>query len=111
MATSSESDTAFPNVSPASRSLPISLMVSVHALTPGEVRARGAGLEIAHGMHATPYGRAFIAVTARGILSLAFVDGEDDEEEGEGDALDAEGPQRVFRVDQCVEAVEPGGVE
>jgi AraC family transcriptional regulator of adaptative response/methylated-DNA-[protein]-cysteine methyltransferase len=50
------------------------LLVSVDAVTPGEVRRLGDGLRIRHGLHETPFGRARIAVTPRGITNLAFVD-------------------------------------
>ena len=48
------------------------LMVSVHALTPGEVRTRGAGRTIRWGLHPSPFGECQIAVTDRGICGLAF---------------------------------------
>jgi len=51
------------------------LLVSVCAVTPGDVRRLGEGLRIRHGVHDTPFGRARIAVTPRGITSLEFVDG------------------------------------
>ncbi|MHC4974199.1 MAG: methylated-DNA--[protein]-cysteine S-methyltransferase [Planctomycetota bacterium] len=50
------------------------LLVSVDAVTPGDVRRLGAGLRIRYGVHETPFGRARVAVTARGINNLAFVD-------------------------------------
>lgn len=52
------------------------LLVSVDAVTPGEVRRLGAGLRLRYGVHDTPFGRARLAVTARGITSLAFLDHE-----------------------------------
>lgn len=50
------------------------LMVSCEALTPGEIRARGAGVEIGHGLAPTPFGAALFGWTARGICHLAFCD-------------------------------------
>jgi AraC family transcriptional regulator of adaptative response/methylated-DNA-[protein]-cysteine methyltransferase len=50
------------------------LLVSVNAVTPGEVRRLGEGLRIQYGVHETPFGRARLAVTTRGITNLAFVD-------------------------------------
>lgn len=50
------------------------LLVSVDAVTPGEVRRLGAGLRVRYGVHDTPFGRARLAVTGRGITSLSFVD-------------------------------------
>lgn len=54
--------------------------VQLEAVTPGEFKIGGAGLMIEHAMHDTPFGKAFIAVTARGICNLAFLDSPDIEE-------------------------------
>ena len=48
------------------------LFVQTEALTPGEVKAKGAGLKIRYGSHPTPFGQALIATTERGICRLAF---------------------------------------
>ena len=48
------------------------LMVTVDAVTPGEVRRGGENLTIRHGQGETPLGTAHVAVTARGLLSLQF---------------------------------------
>lgn len=53
------------------------LMVSCEALTPGEIRARGAGVELHHGVAATPLGDALFGWTPRGLCHLAFCDGDD----------------------------------
>ena len=50
------------------------LMVTLEAVTPGELKARGAGLEIRYGFSDTPFGTALIARTARGVCHLAFHD-------------------------------------
>jgi AraC family transcriptional regulator of adaptative response/methylated-DNA-[protein]-cysteine methyltransferase len=52
------------------------LMVSCEALTPGEIRAGGAGVELRHGITATPLGEALFGWTPRGICHLAFCDGD-----------------------------------
>jgi AraC family transcriptional regulator of adaptative response/methylated-DNA-[protein]-cysteine methyltransferase len=49
------------------------LFVQCEAVTPGEYRTKGAGLEIAYGFHPSPFGECLLAVTARGICFLAFV--------------------------------------
>jgi AraC family transcriptional regulator of adaptative response/methylated-DNA-[protein]-cysteine methyltransferase len=54
--------------------------VQLEAVTPGEFKMGGAGLMIEHAVHDTPFGKAFIAVTARGICNLAFLDSPDIEE-------------------------------
>ncbi len=50
------------------------LMVNLHAATPGEIRARGAGLVIRYGFHDTPFGDCLLALTERGVCALRFVD-------------------------------------
>jgi AraC family transcriptional regulator of adaptative response/methylated-DNA-[protein]-cysteine methyltransferase len=54
------------------------LLVSYEAMSPGELRNRGEGVRIAYAFGDTPFGRSFIASTERGILSLRFVDADDD---------------------------------
>lgn len=53
------------------------LFVSCEAVTPGEYKARGEGLEIAYGYHATPFGECLLAKTDRGICGLNFVQNND----------------------------------
>jgi AraC family transcriptional regulator of adaptative response/methylated-DNA-[protein]-cysteine methyltransferase len=50
------------------------LFVVIDAVTPGEFKARGAGLEFRHGMALTPFGAARVVSTSRGIAFLGFVD-------------------------------------
>jgi len=50
--------------------------VRLEAVTPGEFRAAGEGLTIRYGIAASPFGRAFVAATERGICALAFIDAE-----------------------------------
>lgn len=50
------------------------LFVAVEAVTPGEFKQRGAGLEIVYGFHQTPFGECLLAVTVRGICALQFVE-------------------------------------
>jgi len=47
--------------------------VSIEAVTPGEFKTRGAGLAIRYGVHESPFGRALLATTDRGICALSFV--------------------------------------
>jgi len=54
------------------------LTVTLEAMSPGEIRARGAGVEIRHGISETPFGSAFIAETSRGLMRLGFLDGRSD---------------------------------
>ncbi len=50
------------------------LFVTWEAVTPGEFKHRGAGLQITYGFHPTPFGDCLIATTERGICSLSFVE-------------------------------------
>jgi AraC family transcriptional regulator of adaptative response/methylated-DNA-[protein]-cysteine methyltransferase len=48
--------------------------VQLEAVTPGEYRSRGAGLNIRYGVQATPFGDMFLATTQRGVCRAAFLD-------------------------------------
>ena len=48
--------------------------VHLEAVTPGEYKLGGAGLMLEYAVHDTPFGKAFIATTPRGICSFAFLD-------------------------------------
>ncbi|GAB4474929.1 MAG: methylated-DNA--[protein]-cysteine S-methyltransferase [Elainellaceae cyanobacterium] len=50
------------------------LFVSLEAMSPGEYKAGGAGLEIVYGIHPTRFGRALVATTTRGLCNLLFLD-------------------------------------
>jgi AraC family transcriptional regulator, regulatory protein of adaptative response / methylated-DNA-[protein]-cysteine methyltransferase len=58
------------------------LFVSTEAVTPGEYKSHGAGVNIHYGIHVTPFGKCLIATTERGICNLGFIDG------SEGKAID-----------------------
>jgi AraC family transcriptional regulator of adaptative response/methylated-DNA-[protein]-cysteine methyltransferase len=49
------------------------LFVTFEAMTPGEYKKRGVGLEITYGFHGTPFGECLLAKTERGICALYFV--------------------------------------
>ncbi len=59
------------------------LFVTLEAMTPGEYRSGGAGLDIAFGFYESPFGCALIASTARGICALRFVERADERIAGE----------------------------
>jgi AraC family transcriptional regulator, regulatory protein of adaptative response / methylated-DNA-[protein]-cysteine methyltransferase len=50
------------------------LFVNLEAMTPGEYKSSGRSLEIRYGYHTTPFGRAIICVTDRGVCGLAFME-------------------------------------
>jgi AraC family transcriptional regulator of adaptative response/methylated-DNA-[protein]-cysteine methyltransferase len=49
------------------------LFVDHVAMTPGEYKRGGAGLEIVYGIHPSPFGEALVMATPRGIAGIAFV--------------------------------------
>lgn len=57
------------------------LFVTHEAMSPGEWKARGAGLMIRYGLHPSPFGQALVMITDRGLAGLAFAD--------EADGMDA----------------------
>ena len=52
------------------------LFVTYEAVTPGEYKARGAGLTIRYGFHDTAFGECLIMTTERGICGLSFTVGD-----------------------------------
>ncbi|WP_411034424.1 methylated-DNA--[protein]-cysteine S-methyltransferase [Shinella sp. BYT-45] len=53
------------------------LFVTHEAMSPGEWKARGAGLTIRYGLHPSPFGHALVMITDRGLAGLAFTDAPD----------------------------------
>lgn len=53
------------------------LFVVTEAVTPGEYKLRGRGLQICYDFYPSPFGECLIATTQRGICYLAFVDQRD----------------------------------
>ncbi|MCU0750465.1 MAG: methylated-DNA--[protein]-cysteine S-methyltransferase [Akkermansiaceae bacterium] len=53
------------------------LCVTLEAATPGEIKARGAGMSITAGVVASPFGNCLLGETPRGICHLSFFDGDD----------------------------------
>lgn len=50
------------------------LFVVHEAMSPGEWKTGGGGLEIHYGFHPSPFGTALVMVTPRGLCGLAFAD-------------------------------------
>jgi AraC family transcriptional regulator of adaptative response/methylated-DNA-[protein]-cysteine methyltransferase len=70
-----------PNILEASYELGLSgpgrlhdLFVVHEAMSPGEWKTGGEGLEIRYGFHPSPFGTALVMVTTRGLCGLAFSD-------------------------------------
>jgi AraC family transcriptional regulator of adaptative response/methylated-DNA-[protein]-cysteine methyltransferase len=62
------------------------LFVTHEAMTPGDFKRRGEGLEISYGFHASPFGDALVMATTRGVCGIGFVN--EDAGETRRDALD-----------------------
>ena len=52
------------------------LFVSVEAVTPGEFRTGGEGLDIRFGIHESPFGECLVATTPRGVCAVSFLSAE-----------------------------------
>ena len=50
------------------------LFVTHEAMSPGEYKARGAGLTLAYGFHPSPFGEALFVTTSRGLAGLGWVE-------------------------------------
>ncbi|MGY4876343.1 bifunctional transcriptional activator/DNA repair enzyme AdaA [Vreelandella aquamarina] len=47
--------------------------VQLEAVTPGEFKRQGEGVDITYGVHPTPFGEVLVAMTPRGICRMSFV--------------------------------------
>jgi AraC family transcriptional regulator of adaptative response/methylated-DNA-[protein]-cysteine methyltransferase len=70
-----------PNLAEASETAGLSgsgrlhdLFVNLEGITPGEYKTQGEQVEIHYGIYESPFGRALLAVTKRGICKLAFTE-------------------------------------
>lgn len=52
------------------------LFVTVEAVTPGELKTGGTGLDIRFGIHDSPFGECLVATTPRGICAVSFLSAE-----------------------------------
>jgi AraC family transcriptional regulator of adaptative response/methylated-DNA-[protein]-cysteine methyltransferase len=57
----------------SSQSRVYDLFTTLEAVTPREYKESGGGLRIEYGLHETPFGRALIGITERGICWLSFL--------------------------------------
>lgn len=73
------------------------LFVTLEAMSPGEARAGGAGLDIRWGLHESPFGTALLGLTARGVCALHFVDAT----AGAAERLREAWPRAVLKRDQA----------
>ena len=54
------------------------LFIAQEAVTPGDVRRRGEGINLTWGWAPTPYGKGLFVMAPRGLAGLAFSDGDDE---------------------------------
>ncbi|ABW29959.1 methylated-DNA--[protein]-cysteine S-methyltransferase [Acaryochloris marina] len=74
------------------------LFITLEAMSPGEYRAGGAGLNIRYGIHETPFGYCLIALTPRGICNIHFLPSAD--EQASQKQLQTDWPQAKIIRDQ-----------
>ena len=49
------------------------LFVAHEAMTPGDYKRRGEGIDMVYGFHPSPFGEALVLATSRGVAGVAFV--------------------------------------
>jgi AraC family transcriptional regulator, regulatory protein of adaptative response / methylated-DNA-[protein]-cysteine methyltransferase len=59
------------------------LFVDHEAMTPGDYKRRGEGIEMVYGFHPCPFGEALVLATDRGVAGLAFVNEDAGEDRAE----------------------------
>jgi len=74
------------------------LMISCEAMTPGQIKSQGAGLEVGYGWSESPFGMALIGWTPQGVCHLGFHDEPDPRFE---DELTREWPEASLRRDEA----------
>ena len=70
------------------------LFVTFEAMSPGEYKKQGAGLDIIYGFSDSPFGECLLAITGRGICHLGFL--ENDRRASALDQLIAKLPRAAF---------------
>jgi AraC family transcriptional regulator, regulatory protein of adaptative response / methylated-DNA-[protein]-cysteine methyltransferase len=81
------------------------LFVSHEAMTPGDYKRRGDGLDIAYGFHPCAFGEALVMVTSRGVCGIAFVNEDADQTHAEALAdMTRRWPKATYREDTAATA-------
>ncbi len=75
------------------------LMITWEAMTPGEFKHAGRGLNIRYSVHPSPFGLCFIASTSRGICHLTFID-LPEQQKPELEMLQNNFPEAMFLQDE-----------
>lgn len=82
------------------------LFIHCEAVTPGEYKSKGLGLDIVYGFCDSPFGACMIAVTQRGICALKFV--RDSTREQMAVWLQHQWPRATLRMDNgVIESLSP----
>ena len=76
------------------------LFINIDAVTPGEFKSLGKGLEIEYGLHESAFGKCCIAVTHRGLCFMGFYSG-DYNQKFKTD-MTSRFPEAVFKENQSV---------
>lgn len=79
------------------------LFVDHEAMTPGDYKRKGAGLAMTYGFHDSPFGRALIVTTRRGVAGIAFADDAQGEAEAFAD-MRARWPEADYAEDAAATA-------
>lgn len=78
------------------------LMLNAEAVTPGQYKSAGEGLEIRYGFYESPFGTCLIAATDRGVCALHFTDSRT----AALDSLESEWPRaEIVRDDEAARPI------
>jgi AraC family transcriptional regulator, regulatory protein of adaptative response / methylated-DNA-[protein]-cysteine methyltransferase len=88
----------------SSQSRVYDLFTTLEAVTPQEYKVRGSGLRIEYGFHDTPFGRALIGTTERGICWLSFIQSDEDPKY-ELEKMKEHWHNSVFHQDESITAI------
>jgi AraC family transcriptional regulator of adaptative response/methylated-DNA-[protein]-cysteine methyltransferase len=80
------------------------LFVAHEAMSPGEWKAKGAGLDMAFGFHDSPFGRALVMATPRGLCGIGFSDPDKGGDEAALDDMKRRWPEARFFADSAMTA-------
>lgn len=80
------------------------LFVKHEAMSPGSHKAKGEGIELAYGFSPSPFGRAIVVATERGLAGVGFSDGTADGDRAALDDMVRRWPKARFRQDEAVVA-------
>jgi AraC family transcriptional regulator of adaptative response/methylated-DNA-[protein]-cysteine methyltransferase len=86
------------------------LFVAVDAVTPGQYKTLGSGLEIAYGLHRSPFGDCLLALTERGLCGLSFIDEASGEQDRSPVPLLLKGTNFQIKVWEALLRIPPGAV-